>query len=93
MRDDDSGVSAITGAVHPCVDMQNIVAPRRRLGDAVTKLREPDGVEPERSESNIQRKQLSPRLVTAERRLSTGPDALRLALDRSQRVEVVLTVN
>ena len=59
----------------------------------MTKLRNANGVEPERSESNIQRKQLGPWLVIAERRLSTAPDALRLALDRSQSVEVVLTVN
>jgi len=32
-------------------------------------------------------------LVTAERPLSTAPDALRLALDRSQSVKVVLTAN
>jgi L-idonate 5-dehydrogenase len=32
-------------------------------------------------------------LVTAERPLSTAPDAPRLALDRSQSVKVVLTAN
>lgn len=32
-------------------------------------------------------------LVTAERPLSTAPDALRLVLGRSQSVKVVLTAN
>ncbi len=32
-------------------------------------------------------------LVTAERPLSAAPDALRLALDRSQSVKVVRTAN